>query len=102
MNARILPLKGKYYGTEIEVVSDGGFEYTINLWNCANYRPSPIELASSGDFGTSEEYWREHDGAADGHFESLETYETAKKIAELIMTNGPSLDELIMKPRKDK
>ena len=80
MKAKLLPLSGKYYGTEIEVISDNGFEYVIKLWNSANFRPSPRELARWGDFGTSEEYWRENDGACDGHFESLDTYNTAIRI----------------------
>ena len=84
MKAKLRPLRGKYYGTEIEITDDNGFEYEINLWNCGNFRPSPRELASWGDFGTSEKYWKENDGACDGHFESLSSYNVAKRIIMLI------------------
>jgi len=88
MKAYLLPLHRPYYGTEINVEYDG-FLYEIRLWNCANFRPSPRELASWGDPGASEKDWRENDGGCDGHFESLSTHRLAEKLVELI--NGGSV-----------
>lgn len=107
MKAEILPLDGKYYGTEIKV-SDGEYEYHFKLWNNASFEPSDREL---GDKCTIEQ-WRENeelpieDGwgsdtcpaqdyvdVGDGHFESRETYKLAQIITEAI--NSYNVEEYL-------
>ena len=71
MKAKILPLKGKYYGTEIEVVDDNGLKFGFTLWNSSSWTPS-----------SREDY--EDDELCDTHFESKETYELAQKIVNFL------------------
>jgi len=100
MKAKILPLDDKYYGTEIEIVDDNGFEYLIKLWNSGNLEPSDRELGSEctieqwrnnellpfNDHGTGENGIRakEYIEICDNHFESRTTYQFALKLVELI------------------
>ena len=103
MNARILPLDGNYYGTEVEIIDDDGNTFTISLWNSCGYEPSDRELNGECTI----EQWRNNevlpheDGwgnktvrakdwvdLSSGHFESRGTYRMAKTIVDLI--NGGS------------
>lgn len=87
MLARLLPLKGKYYGTEVEITNDNGNIYTIKLWNNGVYEPSDRELDG---ICTIEEWRKDRDlrEVCDSHFESRETHEMALTIVALI--NGKS------------
>ncbi len=101
MKARLLPLKGKYYGTEIEIIDDEGFEYVIRLWNSVNYEPSDRELDGictiqqwrnneflpeviDGWTGEKGVHAKEAVEICDSHFESRNTYKLAKRLTELI------------------
>jgi len=75
MKAELLPLSGKYYGTEIKITDDYGYEYKIELWNSGNDTPSVREL----DGDSIENYV-----VYDNHFENKNTYELACKIVNLI------------------
>lgn len=96
MNAKLLPLKGKYYGTEIEITDDRGTAHIITLWDNGSYVPSERELD-----GISEDDWRANVvqyvdpdygeiraqdvvEVCDSHFESKETYELALSIMSAI------------------
>lgn len=100
IKAALLPLNGKYYGTEIQLSHPDGYEYTIKLWNNGSYEPSDRELDS---ICTIEE-WRnntilQHEDKVyypfgilakeaveicDSHFESRETYEIALELINKI------------------
>lgn len=91
MKATLLPLRGKYYGTLIEI--EDGFKYTISLWHSGSFEPSDRELE-----GITIEQWRNNEEVnlagygyipakeiveiCDEHFESRETYALALKIVE--------------------
>ncbi len=90
MNARLLPLVGKYYGTKVRVVDDS-HEWIFELWNSGNWEPSDRELAGRMTI----EQWRANaviDGdpakdlvdISDGHFESRETHALAERIVRLL------------------
>ena len=98
MKATIRPLKGKHYGTEIEVV-DGSISTVINVWCNADYVPSDRELekldATRQDWDNNVEIddgWggkihiRSSDIACGGHFESKWQHELCKKIVAAINT----------------
>ena len=70
MKARIRPLDGKYYGTIVEIDYDG-FDYSFELWNSADFKPS-------------ERSGYDEEDICDGHFESQKTYDLAMKIVGLI------------------
>ena len=95
MKAKLKPLKGKYYGTEI-IVSDNGIEAHIKIWDSGDYEPSKRELESHG---YTEKQWNENELVDNGwgdakepikslglicdcHFESKQSYELAIKIME--------------------
>jgi hypothetical protein len=100
MDARILPLDGKYYGTEISIVNDDGEAFYFKIWNDSNYEPSDRELGNKCTI----EQWRKNevlpiknkmDGTigipakeyceiCDSHFESRATYDVAKKIVKAL------------------
>ena len=63
---RILPLKGKYYGTQIEVIDGPCAGMVFKLWHSTG-NPSEREGISA-------------DELEDEHYESQETYELAKQI----------------------
>ena len=98
MKAEILPLSGKYYGTEIKV-SDGQHEHHFKLWSNASFEPSDREL---GDICTIEQWRRDEEidnggevwtakdfiDVGDGHFESRETYKLAQIITEAINSSN--------------
>lgn len=95
MKATIKPLKGKHYGTEIEI-EDGDIKTSIKVWCNADCEPSQRELDS---WEITREQWdknevinncdsygefRAHEMVCDGHFESQWQYDLCKKIAEAI------------------
>jgi len=105
VKAEILPLKGKYYGTEIVITDDYGFRYCITLWNDGNFEPSDRELAGictieqwrNNEFLPNElDPWTGKKGVyakdaieiCDSHFESRNTYELACKLVDLINNAG--------------
>lgn len=94
MKASLLPLRGKYYGTLIEI-EDEGFKHTISLWHSGSFEPSDRELVG---YCTIEQ-WRNNElikikgldkplrakevfEICDEHFESRETYALALKMVE--------------------
>jgi len=98
MKAKLMPLKGKYYGTEIEIhFEDGEDKEVFKLWNTGNFEPSIRELEA---YGYTQEQWnnneevdngwggktkiQEMDLTCDSHFESKLTYERALKIIDKI------------------
>jgi hypothetical protein len=88
MKAEILPLKGKYYGTKIEI-EDGGISTEIKIWCSGNYTPSDREL-DEADMSRAEYNENKNDeqssiDTSGGHFESQWTYKLAEKICERLM-----------------
>lgn len=100
MKAELLPLNGKYYGTEIQV-TDGDKDTVFKIWCNADYKPSDRELAACGvtrkQYDNNElvgtETWGESTyevmakdqcEVCDSHFESDWTYNLAQKIIEAI------------------
>ena len=55
MKATLLPLRGKYYGTLIEI--EDGFKHTISLWHSGSFEPSDRELEGI----CSIEQWRNNE-----------------------------------------
>ena len=70
-NARILPLKGKYYGTQVEL-SDGTIR---TFWYMGNWKPSKRQLGNM-----SAEEWKKE--PVDTHFESEQCYAIAIAICK--------------------
>jgi len=91
MNSKILPLKGKYYGTRVVIIDDDDNDFEITLWGQDDYEPSDRELSG---VCTIEEWRKDEAGTIygecvdSGHFESRSTYRMAKTIVDLI--NGAS------------
>lgn len=90
MKAKILPLKGKYYGTEIIIEHDGDKEYYIKLWGGDdrdeyNYKPSEREVACAREYAEDDEDVFEYIDFS--HMESVTTYRIAKLIVDAI-NNG--------------
>lgn len=98
------PLKGKYYGSSLEVEWNG-HTYTLNLWERVTYTPSKRELDSHGlteqqwlgDELTDVDYWDASNGkatarevldTADGHYEDKGTYEFLMKLKEILEREG--------------
>ena len=98
MKAILKPLKGKYYGTEIEIhFEDGEEKEVLKFWNSGDFEPSVRELERNG---YTQEQWdkneevdngwdgkteiRKMDLICDSHFESRLTYERALKLVRLI------------------
>jgi hypothetical protein len=90
MRAKLLPLKGKYYGTEIEIEYKGEV-IKISLWKTKG-KPSERELQKSG---YTKKQWDDNVHVDDGwggktsirnivtcdtHHESQYTYELAQEI----------------------
>ena len=98
MKAILKPLKGKYYGTEIEIhFEDGEEKEVVKFWNSGDFEPSVRELEQHGytqvQWDKNEEVdngWggkteiRKMDLTCDSHFESRLTYERALKLVRLI------------------
>ena len=100
MKAKLLPLKGKYYGTYIEI-ERSGLTYGIELWENGIFEPSDREL----DGECTIEQWRANDvlpnvingwtgekgvkaqeyiEICDSHFESRKTFDTAMAIIKAV------------------
>ena len=101
MKATLKTLKGKYYGTIIEIdFADGGDKETIKLWDSGDCTPSERELAM---YGYTKYDWDNnilvdaYDGHKlpiwnidlfpDSHFESELTYKRALEICKRINNN---------------
>lgn len=98
MKAELMPLKGKHYGTTIEI-TDGEINTTITVWCTADYVPSDRELDA---WGATRDGWnnnvevddgwggttpiRESDIVCDGHFESKWQHELCLKIVAALNT----------------
>lgn len=96
MEARIKPLTGKHYGTEIQVV-DGDIQTVITVWCSADRTPSSRELALHG---LTQQQWHDNVLIPDGfgvmvpvrssdvidcsHFESEWQYALCERIARAI------------------
>jgi hypothetical protein len=98
MKAKLKPLTGKYYGTEIEIdFEDGSDKEVIKFWNTYGLEPSKRELEL---FGYTQEQWdknelidngyngmtpiKQMDLICNSHFESKLTYERALKVIAAI------------------
>lgn len=81
MDAKILPLDGKYYGTKIEYRNPQGKVHTIELWDCNDYQPSQRELTQ---YDVSLSQWRDDGMCCDTHFESAFTYDLAMYLADCL------------------
>jgi hypothetical protein len=98
MKATLLPLKGKYYGTEIQVkFQDAGEAQEIRLWDSTGFEPSTRQLEKHGytqvQWDNNEEVNDGHGGliniklldiVTDSHFESKITYQRALELVEKI------------------
>lgn len=83
MKAELLPLKGKYYGTIVEITDEEtGYQEEVRVWYMGNYKPSHREL---DDWAKS---WSGRDGdpweACDSHFESEQGLEIAERLVKAI------------------
>ena len=98
MKAKLKPLNGKYYGTEIEIeFEDGSDNEVIKFWNTDGFEPSIRELESNG---ITQKQWdnnelidngwdgkskaKEMDIICDSHFESKLTYERALAVVSAL------------------
>jgi hypothetical protein len=95
MEAQILPLGHKYYGTVVRI-DDDGRSYEITLWDSGDYIPSDRELQDRGH--TREDYDKNitiDDGFGGkikiqddewdwGHCESRGTHDFAQKLVLLL------------------
>lgn len=77
MHAQIRPLKGKYYGTLIDIIHPNG-TYTLDIWFQGDGTPSERELA---DIPKGEQIWDYLDGS---HMETKDGYELAQLICDAI------------------
>lgn len=78
--ARIVDLKGKYYGTAVEFVIEGQ-RSQVDIW-VRGTEPSERELADKPD---GMDVWEWVDGS---HYESKESYQIAQLIADTLTANG--------------
>lgn len=98
MEAKLMPLSGKHYGSEIEI-TDGEISTTVKIWCNADYVPSDRELRECGatreDWDNNTEVddgWggktpiRSSDIVCDGHFESKWQHELCLKIVAALNT----------------
>ena len=88
MKAKLLPLLGEYYGTDIEIDFEDVPECNkeiITLWDTTGFVPS-IRYLKCYDY--TQEDWDKNivdrDFICDSHFESKLTYERALKLVNLI------------------
>lgn len=96
IEAKLLPLKGKYYGTRIDAISDNS-QAGITVWAHKDSNPSDRELAQCG---YTREQWDANslvnDGSGgsaliydldlfiDDHFETQKDYELALELVKRI------------------
>jgi hypothetical protein len=92
--AKVLPLKGKYYGTIVELIDEEGRKSEIKIWiDDPDYSPSDRQLEDYG-FANKEEA---HDDGfpCDCHYESQRGYWIANCIASAI--NGTASTKELFK-----
>ena len=83
MKAKIKPLAGKYYGSQIAITLDDGSESEIEVWiHDKSYTPSKRELERGG-YKTVEEA-RADGWTCDSHFESDVCHEICVKIVNAL------------------
>jgi hypothetical protein len=96
MKAKLKPLTGKYYGTEIEITDGPLKDLSFKLWKSTG-NPSDRELVKNG---YTRELWEndeiiddgfncvtayeKSDLICDGHYESQEVYQLAKRLVEYL------------------
>lgn len=68
----VLPLKGKYYGTEVSVGTA-----VIKIWGDRSWKLSPREI----DRSKPDDEYTSNDIMSDGHYEDMNDYEIANLIA---------------------
>ena len=84
MKAKILPLKGKYYGTLIEYESITPYSdntHELVVWDMGDFTPSKRQLE---DWGYSLEEAKEDDMMSDSHYESSRGYMIAEAIVKAL------------------
>lgn len=86
MKAKIKPLYGKYYGTQVEITASCGEVAVITLWS-ENYDPSDREI--NDKIGCSKEEWARNDEVFDG-FE----WGSAKQMHEFIFPHCENQQDL--------
>lgn len=92
MKAKLLPLKGKYYGSIISIQDDTlrkiGDGCDIKIWCSADYVPSDRQRREyynpDDPNDVKENYVPDGEIACDGHFESEWTYQLCQKIVNAI------------------
>ena len=89
MIARMLPLKDKYYGTEIIIDTTLEESIVLNIWIMGNCKPSLRQLAA-WDYPTPDIVG---DMICDSHFESEDCYNVSKFIVNAI--NEKSAKEVL-------
>jgi len=80
IKARLLPLKGKYYGTQVEIETLDGTE-TMQIWVRGNRRPSARQLTQ---INMTEEEANEDGYFCDEHYETAISYWLASSIIDVI------------------
>jgi len=90
MEAEILPLDGKYYGTVIKYKNTFGEERTIKVWNMGDYTPSQRQLEK---WGYTLDEAKEDGMMCDDHFESAECHKIASVICRALNENMDWVDE---------
>lgn len=78
LQAELLPLKGKYYGTKV-ALSWGGHTTEVEIWVVGDV-PSARQLEA---WGVSAEDAQEF--LCDNHFETVESYEIASRLVKAVM-----------------
>jgi len=82
-SAKVLPLKGKYYGTIVELTDEGGRKSELKVWiDDPDYDLSDRELQDSC-YKTREEAF-EDCYPCDCHYESKRSFWLANRIANAI------------------
>lgn len=80
IKARLLPLKGKYYGTRVEIETLDGTEI-MQIWVKGNRRPSARQLTQ---INMTEEEANEDGCFCDEHYETSISYWLANSIIDAI------------------
>jgi hypothetical protein len=88
MKLNILPLEGKYYGTNIEII-DGKEKTMFTVWHTCGiirdtYEPSQRQLKK---YNVNRKKWHDEDFGCDNHYESKYTYNLLLKIKKLLEGN---------------
>jgi len=86
MKAEIKDLGKKYYGTEVEILSEGGISQgLLSIWVMGDYQPSEREVKlarESLEMPTEPEKEVLEDWLGDSHYETKLSYALAKYLAD--------------------